>query len=88
VATKKSDQNDEATTPAAESPTSPLVESIDDRQLVGRNAPGDGTEDDGDVRDGGDQPNPSDNPVAPDDESAVVDPSDPMTLTSEDSSPR
>lgn len=66
--------------------TSPLLESIDPRQaeIAGLTST---PPEDGDVRDGGDQPDPKDNPALPNDVSNVVDPSDPMTLTGEDAQP-
>lgn len=65
--------------------TSPLLASIDPRQAEANNLTS--TPDEGDdVRDQP-QPDPKDNPAAPNDVSNVVDPSDPMTLTGHDAQP-
>lgn len=64
--------------------TSPLLETIDDRQVAANHLTS--TPDEADPR-GGDLPDPKDNPAAPNDVSNVVDPSDPMTLTGEDAQP-
>lgn len=76
MATKKSDSGDA---------TSPLLESIDDRQAAANNLTSTPDED-LDVRDQP-RPDPKDNPAAPNDVSNVVDPSDPMTLTGHDAQP-
>lgn len=68
----------------AEEATSPLIESIDPRQVAANNLTS--TPDEDDIR-GGDLPDPKDNPAAPNDLSNVVDPSDPMTLTGTDAQP-
>lgn len=78
MATKKSDDAGDATSPA--------IEAIDPRQVEANNltsTPDETT----DARDGGDAPDPKDNPALPNDVSNVVDPSDPMTLTGEDAQP-
>lgn len=78
MATKKTEpQKDEA--------ASPLLESIDPRQAAANkltSTPDEAT----DPRDQP-QPDPKDNPAAPNDVSNVVDPSDPMTLTGHDAQP-
>ena len=66
--------------------TSPLIESIDDRQVEANNLTST-PPDDGDARDPGTVADPKDNPAAPNDVSNVVDPSDPMTLTGHDAQP-
>lgn len=65
-----------------DSPDGPLVQSIDDRQLAEANVSS--TPETTDARAGTDQPNPADNPAAPDDVSNTVDPNDAMTLTKGD----
>ena len=65
--------------------TSPLLETIDPRQVAANDLTSTPNEEDN--RDPGPQPDPKDNPAAPDDESNVVDPSDPMTLTGKDAAP-
>jgi len=67
-----------------EEATSPLIESIDPRQVAANNLTA--TPDEDDPR-GGDLPDPKDNPAAPNDVSNTVDPSDPMTLTGHDAQP-
>lgn len=57
--------------------SSPLIESIDPRQVAAGGLTS--TPEEADHRTG-DRPDPKDNPAAPNDESEVVDPSDPMTL--------
>jgi hypothetical protein len=69
---------------AAESADSPLLESIDDRQVEANKLTSTPAEEDVRV---GEQPDPKDNPAAPNDISNVVDPSDPMTLTGHDAQP-
>lgn len=64
--------------------TSPLLETIDDRQVAANKLTS--TPDEADPR-GGDLPDPKDNPAAPNDVSNVVDPADPMTLTGHDAQP-
>ena len=73
---KTDDQTDEA--------ASPLLQSIDPRQAAANNLTS--TPDETDARDQP-QPDPKDNPAAPNDVSNVVDPSDPMTLTGHDAQP-
>lgn len=82
MARRKTDDDD--TTAAADEPTSPLIESIDPRQVDANNLTS--TPDDTDSRDVS-APDPKDNPAGPNDVSNVVDPSDPMTLTGEDAQP-
>lgn len=65
--------------------TSPLIESIDPRQVEANNLTS--LPDEADTRAPGDVPDPKDNPAAPNDLSNVVDPSDPMTLTGKDAEP-
>ena len=77
MATKKTaEQKDEA--------ASPLLESIDPRQVAANNLTS--TPDEADTRDQP-KPDPKDNPAAPNDVSNVVDPADPMTLTGHDAQP-
>jgi hypothetical protein len=66
--------------------TSPLIETIDPRQVEANNLTStpDG---DTDAREGRDVPDPKDNPAGPNDVSNTVDPADPMTLTGEDAQP-
>lgn len=66
--------------------TSPLLESIDDRQAEANNLTSTPDEDGDDTRTG-DRPDPKDDPALPNDVSNVVDPSDPMTLTGHDAQP-
>lgn len=73
-------KTEEQTDPAA----SPLLASIDSRQVAANNLTS--TPDEEDTRDHP-QPDPKDNPAAPNDVSNVVDPSDPMTLTGKDAQP-
>lgn len=65
--------------------TSPAIEAIDPRQVAANNLTSTPDED-GDPR-LQEQPDPKDNPAAPNDVSNVVDPSDPMTLTGHDAQP-
>lgn len=81
MARKKNGETEAQADPAA----SPLLESIDPRQAAANNLTS--TPEDGpDVRDQP-QPDPKDNPAAPNDVSNVVDPADPMTLTGHDAQP-
>lgn len=75
---KTDDQADDA--------TSPLIESIDPRQVAANNLTSTPDED-VDARAGADRPDPKDDPAGPNDVSNVVDPSDPMTLTGKDAQP-
>lgn len=73
-------KSEEQTDPAS----SPLLASIDPRQVAANNLTS--TPNEEDVRDNP-QPDPKDNPAGPNDVSNVVDPSDPMTLIGEDAQP-
>lgn len=76
----------EPTTPVeTESAESPLLATIDPRQVAANNLTSTPPED-ADVRDQV-LPDPKDNPAGPNDVSNVVDPSDPMTLTGHDAQP-
>jgi hypothetical protein len=68
----------------ADTADSPLLESIDPRQVAAAGLTS--TPDETDARTGT-RPDPKDDPSAPNDVSNVVDPSDPMTLTGTDAQP-
>lgn len=74
--------------PAPEAPEtadSPLLASIDPRQVEANKLTS--TPDEDDTRLPDDVPDPKDNPALPNDVSNVVDPADPMTLTGHDAGP-
>jgi hypothetical protein len=76
MATKKTDQTEEA--------ASPLMQSIDPRQVAANNLTATPDEDDNRTQD---VPDPKDNPAAADDVSNTAAPDDPMTLTGSDAEP-
>lgn len=85
MATRKTDDSS-GTAAQKEEAASPLLASIDPRQAAANNLTSTPDEGDSDPRDQP-QPDPKDNPAAPNDVSNVVDPKDPMTLTGKDAQP-
>ena len=82
MARKKTDETQGTDPDVADSP---LIQSIDPRQVEANNLTS--TPDDAEDPRDQPQPDPKDNPAAPNDLSNVVDPSDPMTLTGHDAQP-
>lgn len=76
---------DDETTDTGGDATSPMIESIDPRQVEANKLTS--TPDEVDTRLPEKQLDPKDNPALPNDVSNVVDPSDPMTLTGTDAQP-
>ena len=64
--------------------TSPLIETIDDRQVAANHLTSTPNEDDART---GSRPDPKDDPAGPNDVSNTADPNDPMTLTGHDAQP-
>jgi hypothetical protein len=73
---KKKDEAD----PGEGENISPLADSVNQAQLEASGMPTGGTDETVDARDPGPLPDPKDNPIGPDDVSAIADPNDPMTI--------